>query len=75
MSDESNNVVYADFYTTLDIPVERVLDRAQAADLKTVIVVGVTQDGLDYYAASSGDAGAMSILLQRVNWHLVHAAE
>lgn len=49
------DVVYGDFVTMLPVPVERVLGRAQEANLKLAIVIGVTPGGGLYFASSEGD--------------------
>lgn len=45
-------VVEAPFVTRLDVPVERILRQATAADLEHVIVIGWTKDGEMYFAGS-----------------------
>ena len=54
---EEEKVVDLDCITTLDIPVERILERAARADLESVVVIGWTKEG-DYYFASSHADGA-----------------
>ena len=45
--------------TTLDLPVERVLEAALAAGLRDVVVCGHTEDGTEYFASSAADGGTV----------------
>jgi len=49
--------------TRLDLPVERILGRAQEAGLTEVVVVGFDRDGDFYFAGSKADGGAALWLL------------
>ena len=53
MSD--SKVIVLDVPTRLDIPVDRILDRAKEAGLSHVIVVGETEDGEFYFASNRAD--------------------
>jgi hypothetical protein len=55
MSD--NNVVILPVVTRLDIPAERVLNTALAADLDGVVVIGQRKDGSYYFSSSIADGG------------------
>lgn len=52
-----SNVVELPVVTTLDLPVERVLDKAKDAELKVAIVVGETAEGGLYFASNVSDGG------------------
>jgi hypothetical protein len=51
--------------TSLDLPLQRILDGAAAADLKPCLVLGKDADGKFYIASTTCDAGALLILLER----------
>jgi len=53
--EEDSTVVYLDKFTTLPIPVSRVLQGALEKNLDMVVVLGYEQDGTPYAAASTGD--------------------
>ncbi len=65
MSVDDDKVVYFDGLTKLEIPPERVLRWAAEQDLRSVLVLGWTQDGTLYAAGSSGKVGD--------NLHLIEA--
>jgi len=50
--------------TRLDLPVERILDKAKEK-LKSVIVIGWDKDGYEYFASSIADGGDILWLLER----------
>ena len=64
MSDEPKlklaTVTVLETITTHDIPTERVLGAALAANLKSVIVIGWCEDG-EFYFASSEASGASCV--------------
>lgn len=60
------NVIELPVITTLDIPVERIIRKAEAANLASVVIVGTTQDGDLYFAGSMADGGDAL-------WHLEKA--
>lgn len=51
--------------TYLDVPNEKVLDGAKAADLESVLVLGWNKDGTFYAASSDGELGHNTLLAQR----------
>ena len=52
-----NNVVILPVVTRLDVPAERVLNAAIAADLDGVVVIGKQKDGFYYFSSSIADGG------------------
>ena len=60
---EEDNVVDLYEETTMDIPVERVINGALEKDLETAIVLGWTEDGDMYLASSTGSRASMYYLL------------
>lgn len=55
-------VVEPNFITTLDIPVERILRKAQEAGLKTVVVMGWDASRDTYFASSISDAETLWLI-------------
>lgn len=51
----ADNVTVLDLITSHDLPVERVLDAAQAANLTNVTVVGYDANGDFYFASTIAD--------------------
>jgi hypothetical protein len=64
-------VVYPDIPTSLDIPVERVLDGASESDLEVVVVLGYTKDGMEFFSSSVADGGTVLWLLERAKKELI----
>lgn len=58
-------VVEPSFITTLDIPVERILRKAQDAGLTTVVVMGWDAEGDLYFASSVSDGGEVLWLMEK----------
>lgn len=56
MSDD-DNVTILPVVTTLAVPVDRVLKKALDNGLKSVIVIGITDDGEFWFSASEADGG------------------
>jgi hypothetical protein len=71
MSD--NNVVILPVVTRLDIPAERVLNTALAADLDGVVVIGKQKDGYYYFSSSIADGGDALWLLEWAKAALMRA--
>lgn len=67
-----SNVVQFPGQTILDTDAARVMDEAILAGLKTAIVIGYTDDGEEYFAATTSDVGTLTILLQRMNYGLLN---
>ena len=59
------NVVCLDVITTLDLPVERILNKALDADLETVVIIGYTKEGEEYFVSSVANGGDVLWLLER----------
>jgi hypothetical protein len=58
MSDDKDNVVDFDgqiqLNADIDIPIEKVLEGAKNASLKTLLIIGEEEDGSLYFASSLG---------------------
>lgn len=54
-----------DYVTTEDIPAERVLDSISSNNLETVIVLGYTADGEEYFASNTSSGPTILWLIER----------
>jgi len=73
MSDEEDNVVALDAYTTLDLPIEKVLDGAKEGVVGEVVVIGEGVEGMLYFATSSGNGPKILWLLEQARLTLMDA--
>lgn len=69
----AENVTYLDVSTTLDIPVDRVLDGVKDERLEKVAVIGRTEDGDIYLASSVADARDILWLLEKLKLRILNA--
>jgi hypothetical protein len=51
--------------TKLDLPPERVLEKAGGKELEGVVIMGFTKDGEEYFASSYADGGTVLWLIER----------
>ena len=72
---EPGNLVYLDMITRHDIPAERVLDRAQEANLESAIVIGQLPDEEFYFASNKADAAEVIYLLEVAKKRLLEIAD
>ena len=76
MPDNDNtNVVILDVETTLDLPLERVLEGARLAELRDCLVLGFRPDDRFYMAGQTCDAGKILVLLERARRLLMNRLE
>jgi len=61
--------------TSLDIPAERVLRKALETGMEKVVILGFTEDGMEYFASSVSDGGDVLWLLKRCEIELMKAGE
>lgn len=61
----TDNVVEWGGITRLDMPPERVLTKALDGKLTSVVILGHTEDGDEYFASSLADGGDVLWLLER----------
>ena len=61
----SDNIIQFTGTTTVDLPVDQILDKAKEAGLQTVVVIGDNKDGELYIASSQGRVCMATFLLQR----------
>lgn len=67
----TENIVTFNGITRLDLPVERVLESAAAADLEAVLVIGWEKDVGFYFASSYADSAQVIYLLERAKHDLL----
>lgn len=68
------DVVTLNVETTLDIPPEKILNAALAADLQMVVVIGIDAEGREYYASSSANSPDNVWLVERFKLFLLSEA-
>lgn len=59
------DVVILPVETTLDLPLDRILDAALAAEITDCLLMGYDRDGQFYMAAQTNDSGKLLVLLER----------
>ena len=71
----SAEVIELDVVTCLDIPAERVLNRALERNLKSVIIIGETEDGEEYFCSSIASGPDVVWQLERAKLKLLRPEE
>jgi hypothetical protein len=66
----SEDAVELGCITKLDLPPQKVLNYALEHDLDSIVIVGYTKDGEEYFASSVADGAQAMYLLQRGIWSL-----
>lgn len=69
-----SNVIPIGCITSLDLPVDTVLDGAKGF-LKSAILIGYDNDGGEYFASTIADGGDVLWLLERCKQRLLAAPE
>lgn len=69
-----DNVVYLDTITRLDIPADRVIEQAMGK-LESVVIIGYTKDGEEYFAASEADGAQVLWKLERAKLMLLQVCD
>ena len=69
-----SNIVDFPGTTYGDIPPDRVLESA-IGKMDTVIIIGYDDEGMEYFASSTGDATEMVWLLERMKLKLLHKVD
>lgn len=67
-------VIELDVISRLDIPPDRVLQKALDAGLTEVVVIGYDADGQEYFASSQADGGDVLWHIERAKMKLLQAA-
>lgn len=60
--------------TKLDLPVDTVLDAAKG-QLESVVLLGWTTDGEEYFASTDPDGGSVIFLLERAKLQLLRMSD
>lgn len=68
-------VVELPVVTTLDLPVERVIDAARDAKLRRIVIIGETEDGAEYFKSSVADGGYVVWMLERAKLKLLRLVD
>ena len=63
-------VTYLEMVTKLDIPVDRVLEKA-VGQLDSVVILGYDKEGDEYFASSNADGGDVMWLIERAKKRLL----
>lgn len=71
----TDNIVDFDGITRLDLPASKVLERALSSDLESVVIIGHTKDGDEYFAASSADGGDVVWMIERAKLKLLRTVD
>jgi len=75
VSTSTNILKFPDIYqyneTTESIAVEKVFEGIQANNVDTVIVLGYTKNGEEYFASSISDGGTILWLIERLKKRLL----
>jgi hypothetical protein len=69
------DVIIGRFITSLNIPVDRVLNLAIEKDLEGVVICGYDKEGNEYFASSIADGGEVIWLLERSKLKLLRIAD
>jgi len=76
MGDNDNsNVVVLQVETTLDLPLDRVLDDARNAELEDCIILGWEHGKRFWLSSQTADVGKMLVLLERARMLLIKRLE
>jgi hypothetical protein len=67
----NDNVIELDNVTKLDLPPERILNKALEADLASAVVIGWDQDGDFFFAGSIASGPETLWLLELAKKHLL----
>lgn len=67
-------VVELNVITRLDLPPDRLLEGAKGK-LESVIIIGYTEDGEEYFASSKADGGTCLWLIERYKAALLAAVD
>ncbi len=69
------NVKVLKTITSLDLPVNRILQQAHDAGLSEVLVLGYTKDGKEYFAASVADGAENIWLMERAKHNMMKVVD
>ena len=61
---EESNVIHVDFWTSQDVPVERVRESAES-ECEKLLCIGIDKNGNPYYATSFSDGQEMLWMIER----------
>lgn len=71
----SDNVVILDVITKLDLPADRVLQKAIDSEVTDAVVIGWDKDGDLYFASSVADGGSVLWLMELAKKRLLEIGD
>lgn len=75
VGDCMENVVDFPGITKLDLPPERIIQKAAEAGLTDVVILGYDKDGEEYFVSSVADGAEVLWLLERLKLQLLRIAD
>jgi hypothetical protein len=69
-----SNVIPLGNITRLDLPPDRILEGAKER-LESVVIIGYTNEGEEYFASSIADGGTVLWLMEKFKMRLLEAEE
>lgn len=70
-----SNVVLFPGITKLDLPPGQILAKAAEVEFESVVVLGCTKDGQEYFCSSLADGGNVLWLLERAKHRLMRIVD
>jgi predicted secreted protein len=70
-----SNVVTLPVITRLDTDPSQIVEKAAAAELTEVVIIGYSKDGSEYFASSIADGGSVLWHLERAKMKLLRIHE
>lgn len=62
----TDNIIKFPGQTTVDLPADRILEAAKETSFDSLFIVGMTETGEFYLAATTADMGTMALLHRRM---------
>lgn len=72
---DGSNVVVLQVETTLDLPLDRILDGARENEITDCLLLGYDKSGEFYLASQTVDAGKLLLLMERARGLLMRRLE
>ena len=69
------DVVNLEMVTRLDLPAERVLEKALERGLQSVVIIGYDNEGGEFFASSIADGGTALWLMERFKLKLLQVPD
>lgn len=75
MTDQTDNVAIFPGVTPLDFDADVMLDAAKKADLESVVIVGYTKEGAEFFSSSISSGPEVLWMLERARMELLRVAD